>query len=174
MKVRKIIIMNKIRNLLILSFFLLPSLWSSAQEGLNIEKIFNDYGKQQGSILIELAKDVLGDHTKIEKYKSLIITSSPSITDATLEAIKKDLDRNIPSGNAFTLMESKKDGSIESASYTLGNVHHSNLYDYILFNNKNNKLTVIYIRGKFPPEDLEDELLTLKNLFIHVNTKNNK
>jgi hypothetical protein len=45
-------------------------------------------------------------------------------------------------------------------------------YEYILFtNNKSKKMTLIYIKGNFPPDQLGKELLELKDLFIKVNNK---
>jgi hypothetical protein len=163
--------MNKLKKMLFLLFFLLPALLARAQEGLNTEKIFNDYGKQEGSVLIELAKDVLGNHTKINRYKSLIIPADSIKLNAAQEAIKKDLGEREHSGNGLVLMESKKSGKVESATYALGKEEHSSTYEYILFKNKSQKITLIYIRGNFPPNQLEQELDKLKDLFIKVNNK---
>jgi hypothetical protein len=163
--------MNKLKKGFFLLAFLLPALWVHAQEDLNIAKVFDDYGKQEGSILIELAKDVLGSHTKISKYKSLIMPSDSLKLDTTREAIKKDFIKNGQYGNEVILMESKKNGKVESATYALGNEGNSWAYEYILFTHKSQKITLIYIKGNFPPEQLERELDKLKDLFIKVNNK---
>jgi hypothetical protein len=150
----------------ILLFCLLPVCLSAyAQKNLNIETIFNDYGKKEGSVLIELAKDVLGEHTRIKRYKSLIILSDSAIVRATAASIQKDLK------DGDILMESRKDGQVEVGYYCLTKENDSNEYEYVLFTNKQKKMTLIYIRGRFPPQDLEDELSKLKNLFIKVNNK---
>jgi thioredoxin reductase len=163
--------MNKLRRFLLLLAFILPGLLAHAQEGLNIEKIFNDYGKQEGSVLIELAKDVLGNHTKISRYRSLIIPSDSVILNTTREAILNDFVKTGHYGNEVVLMESKKDGKVESATYALGNNGNSSAYEYILFTNKSKKMTLIYLKGNFPPKQLESELNKLKDLFIKVNNK---
>jgi hypothetical protein len=163
--------MNNLKKILLMLAFILPGLFAAAQEGLNIEKIFNDYGKQEGSILIELAKDVLGGHTKISKYKSLIIPSDSLKLNVTRDAIKADFIKNGQHGNEVILMESKKNGKVESAKYALGNDGTSSACEYILFTHKSQKITLIYIKGNFPPEHLDRELDKLKNLFIKVNNK---
>ncbi|MDR0834891.1 MAG: hypothetical protein LBN93_12065 [Candidatus Symbiothrix sp.] len=161
--------MNTLKRFLLLLAFALPSFAAGAQEGLNIEKIFDDYGKQKGSTLIELAKDVLGNHTKISRYKSLIIPVDSMILNTTRVAILNDFVKH--SGNGVVLMESKKDGKIESATYSLGKIGNSSTYEYILFTCKAQKMTLIYIKGNFPPEKLDSELQKLKDLFIKVNNK---
>jgi hypothetical protein len=163
--------MNELKRFLLLLAFILPGISLQAQDELNIGKIFNDYGKQEGSILIGLAKDVLGDNTRIDRYKSLIISPDTAILRATREAIKADFVKNGQYGNGIILIESKKDGKIESASYSLGKDENSSSYEYILFTVKSKKMTLIYIRGNFPPKQLESELDKLKNLFIKANNK---
>jgi hypothetical protein len=161
--------MNKLKRFLLLLAFALPSFAVQAQEGLNIEKIFDDYGKQKGSTLIELAKDVLGNHTKISRYKSLIIPADSSLFNATRLAILDDFVKH--SSNGVVLMESKKDGKVEAATYSLGKIGTSSTYEYILFTHKARKMTLIYIKGNFSPEQLDSELKKLKDLFIKVNNK---
>jgi hypothetical protein len=74
-------------------------------------------------------------------------------------------------GNEVVLMESKKDGKVESATYALGKDSNSSAYEYILFTHKSKKMTLIYLKGNFSPEQLESELNKLKDLFIKVNNK---
>ncbi|GHU63317.1 hypothetical protein FACS1894123_05860 [Bacteroidia bacterium] len=162
--------MNRLKRFLLLSAFILFGLSAHAQEGLNIEKIFNDYGKREGSVFIGLAKDVLGDNTKIDRYKSLIISSDTAILRATREAIMLDFGKGRHE-NGIVMIESKKDGKIESASYSLGKDENSPSYEYILFMVKAKKMTLIYLRGNFPPKELDLELGKLKNLFIKANNK---
>jgi len=153
-------------KLIILSLGLLLTATSmQAQKGLSIDSVFNDYGKEEGSILIELARDVLGNRTRISKYKSLIRENDPDAYNVAIEAIEKDLE------DGLKLMESKKDGKIESGYYCLKKAPESNTYEYILFKYKSKKLTLVYVRGNFPPLELEKELSKLKDLFIKVNNK---
>jgi len=157
--------MNALTRLIFLFGLLLTSSFVSAQEDLNIETLFNDYGKKEGSVLIELAKDVLGNHTRISHYKSLIFSPSQEVVKEIEEAIRNDIE------GGSKLVESKKDGKIEAAYYCLKKETDSSFYQYILYNNKSGKVTLIYVKGKFPPERLEKELGKLKDLFIKVNNK---
>jgi ribulose kinase len=157
--------MNVIKKWMLLFVLLLTALTAHTQNDLHIENIFRDYGKQDGSVLIELAQDVLGNHTQIDHYKSLIIPSGEEVVRATSEAIRKDLEDSAP------LMESQKNGSIEKAYYCLKKKEDAAFYEYILFSNKAGKMTLIYVKGDFPPARLEREMNKLKDLFIKVNNK---
>ena len=157
--------MNKVRRIVLVTGFLLMCFGASAQKDLNIGAIFDAYGKQEGSILIELGKDVLGNRTHIKRYKSLIIPSDTAMVRLTKEAINQDTQ------GGKKLFESRKDGKIEELSYCLKKDEQSLDYEYILFSNKSRKMTLIYVRGNFPPERLESELRRLKDLFIKVNNK---
>jgi ribulose kinase len=157
--------MNKLKKIIFVSVFLLACLSLNAQKNLSIDNLFRDYGKQKGSILIELAKDVLGGHTKIVRYRSLITPADSALAGATLNAIREDLK------DGTIMMESVKDGKIETGYYCLKKEDDAQDYEYILFTNKLKKMTLIYIKGHFPPSQLENELDTLKNLFIKVNNK---
>ncbi|GHV57401.1 hypothetical protein FACS1894182_06130 [Bacteroidia bacterium] len=157
--------MNTVKRIVLLMGFLLAYFTASAQKDLNIDAIFDACGKQEGSILIELGKDVLGGHTQIKRYKSLIVSSDTAMIRATEEAIAND------ARGGRVLMESRKDGAIEAVSYCLKKDKKTPEYEYILFSNKSAKMTLIYVRGNFPPEQLENELSKLKNLFIKVHNK---
>ncbi|MDR1347163.1 MAG: DUF6108 family protein [Prevotellaceae bacterium] len=138
---------------------------ASAQKNLHIDTVFENYGKRDGSVLIELAKDVLEHYTKITQYKSMIIPFDRQIADICTDAIAKD------TRNGSIMMKSKKNGKTETACYCLPKSKDSRNYEYILFTSKNKEITLIYIRGNFAPSRLEDELNELKKLFIKVNNK---
>jgi hypothetical protein len=157
--------MNTVKRIMLLTGFLLAYFTASAQKDLNIGAIFDAYGKQEGSILIELGKDVLGNHTQIKRYKSLIVPSDTAMVRAVEEAIANDTK------GGRILMEYRKNGAVEAVSYCLKQDEKTQEYEYILFSNKFRKMTLIYVRGNFPPEQLESELSKLKDLFIKVNNK---
>lgn len=157
--------MNTLQKYLLLTLLLLPAIMTHAQSDLNIEKIFNNYGKQEGSILIELGNDVLGGHTQINTYKSLITASDPKVIEVTEKALETDVERG------SKLLESIKDGKLETGYYFLRKNNDTYEHEYILFKNKSKKMTLIYLKGTFPPEQLEKELNKLKDLFIKVNNK---
>lgn len=156
--------MNTMKKIFLSATFLLMYVFAGAQNDLNIETVFQNHGKQKGAILIELAKDVLGGHTQINRYKSMIFPSDTTTVKATVNAIRQDLE------NGKVLMENKKDGKIETGYYYLKK-QDSPDYEYILFTDKSGKMTLIYLKGKFPPDRLENELNKLKDLFIKVNNK---
>jgi len=153
-----------IKKIVLSAIFLLIYIFVGAQNNLNVETIFQEHGKQKGAIFIELAKDVLSDHTQINRYKSLILPSDTGVVNATINAIQKDLK------NGKILMENKRDGKIETGYYCLKR-QDSMDYEYILFTDKSLKMTLIYLKGAFPPNQLENELNKLKDLFIKVNNK---
>jgi hypothetical protein len=138
---------------------------ANAQDGLHIEQIFNDYGKQEGSILIELAKDVLGHRTRINYYKSLINPAGTEIQTVVEKAVQADME------GSNIIVVSQANGKMETVCYNLKKPKGSTDYEYILFKNKSKKLTLIYLKGNFPPDQLDWELNELKNLFIKVNNK---
>ena len=157
--------MNTEKRILSVWIFLLACFTLSAQNNLSIGTIFDEYGKKEGSILIELGKDVLGNRTQIKRYKSLVIPSDTAMSRITREAIANDVK------DGQKLFESRKDGKTESVSYCLRKDTGTPEYEYILFADKSRQMTLIYVRGNFHPEALEKELHKLKDLFIQVNNK---
>jgi hypothetical protein len=159
--------MNTLKKWTCLLYFLPLCSFSYAQQGLNIEQIFRDYGKKEGSVQIELAKDVLGDHTKLNRYKSLIVLSNSIVLDAMRKAMQTDFDDK----GGSIIKKSLKDGKLIETTYCLKKNNRSPDYEYILFTVKEEKITLVYLRGEFPPDCLTNELQNLKNLFIEVNNK---
>ncbi|MDR1370528.1 MAG: hypothetical protein LBJ72_10480 [Dysgonamonadaceae bacterium] len=154
------------KRILILSFLI--SLFTTgnltAQQTLQTEQIFETYGKQEGAILIELSTDILAEHTNMKVYKSFTIASRVHVIAAATAAIKNDIQ------GGSKLMETRKNGRIETGYYCLKR-QEDTVYEYILYKEKSKKMTLIYIRGYFPPRKLESELNKLKDLFIYVNNK---
>ena len=157
--------MNTNKKIVLFLTALLPLVILKAQEPPEIEQIFEQYGKQQGSVLVELSTDVLGSHTKMTYYKSLITAYDPKIQNAFQQVINQFMV------TGTKLIEAQKDGQIETGYYFLGKEGNNQEYEYILYKNKSRKITLIYARGKFPPQQLEKELDKLKDLFIYVNNK---
>jgi hypothetical protein len=157
--------MNPIKQILFVMAISLTCAPAFAQKDLNISAIFDQFGKREGSILIELGKDVLGDHTRIRQYKSLLIPSDTALVRAAEAAIEADR------AGGRVLFESRKNGVLESASYCLKKDRESTQYEYILYANRSRKMTLIYLSGTFPPSELEAELAQLKDLFIQIKNK---
>ena len=136
-----------------------------AQNRLKIQDVFDKYGKQDGSVLVQLSTDILSQGSKMTFYKSLIIGEDNRKELEILEAIKADTkDRPI-------ISEVKKDGKIDSGTYYLMTNNHTKESEYILYKKNSKKITLVYIKGKFSPNELDMELKKLKDLFIYVNNK---
>ena len=158
--------MNILRKITGLSICLFVCLATGAQNKLHIEKLFDDYGKREGSILIELGKDVLGTHTQITYYKSLIISADSQMEKIIRETIQKDIVEG------KMLIESTRNGVVDKAYYYYPeNKKGNSSYEYILFTMQKTKMTLVLVKGNFPPDQLQDELEKLKKLFIKVNNE---
>lgn len=153
------------KQILLIVFMCFICLNALAQGGLHVESIFNEYGKIEGSIMIELNEDVLSWHTGIKKYKSLSFEADEATESKVLEAYFKDVDLGT------CINHSKKDGKHLMMTFCLKKSDDSSQNKYLLYKNKDNVITLIYIRGYFPPRKLEKEMNKLKDLFIKVNNK---
>lgn len=154
-------------KLFILIFSLIGIVASvTAQDHLKIKKAFDKYGKQEGSILVQLSSDILSQgNSRIKLYKSLITDEDSE----KLREITSALNLDIQSGNKIS--EVKKDGQIESGTYCVKSNKTDGSYEYILYKRKSKKITLVYVKGNFAPQSLDSELKKLKDLFIYVNNK---
>lgn len=154
----------KYRIFILLCIFQVASISLMSQEHLKIKNIFDKYGKTEGSILVQLSSDVLSQGSSLTFYKSLIINQNKQVETEILDAVKIDIS------NKIIVSEAKKNGMIESGSYYLGN-NSSPTSEFILYKNKGGKITLVYLKGNFPSDRLDEELKKLKDLFIYVNNK---
>lgn len=157
--------MNRCRILIGWIAILLFAIPLAAQESLAVDKIFSHYGKQKGVTLVDLSTDVLSGNSKIVRYRSLLAKPEKELVVATLKAIQADVKKG------SKIVETSKDGKIELGYYCLSAKPSDKMNEYILYKNKSDKLVLIYLKGKFPPRKLEEELDALKDLFIYVNKK---
>lgn len=141
------------------------SLSAIAQDHLNVNNIFDKYGKQEGSVLVQLSSDVLSQGSNITFYKSLITDNNIAKERDIINLLKPDIE------NSKVISEVKKNGKVESATYYVGKDKSGKQSEFILYKWKPDKITVVYLRGNFPPEKLDSELKKLKDLFIYVNNK---
>lgn len=151
---------------ILILFFLLLAIpyYAFAQENLAIKEVFDKYGKQDGSVLVQLSSDVLSQgSSRITYYKSLIMDINSTKEREVQQALKADIANNL------IISEVKKSGRVESGTYYLGNK--GKIHMYILYKNKSNKMTIVYLEGKFSTNKLDNELKKLKDLFIYVNNK---
>ncbi len=157
--------MNACKKIMLLCLMVLPIGQILSQESLAIEKIFNMYGKKRGAVLIELSTDVLEGHTRISFYKSMITELSDFAQQEVIQAINDDMQ------GGKKVMETVKDGEVESGYYYLKREPYAPLHEYILYKVKGKTVTLIYIQCDFVPSELKRELDKLKDLFIYVNDK---
>lgn len=154
----------KCKIFILLCILQVVSLSVVAQDHLKIKNVFDRYGKKEGSILVQLSSDVLSQGSNITFYKSLIISYNKQVETEILDAVKADIN------NKIIITEVKKNGHTESGSYYLGN-NASSISEFILYKNKGGKITLVYLKGNFSSDRLDEELKKLKDLFIYVNNK---
>lgn len=156
----------KLYKILILLFFSITCLGLQAQEATDIPSLLDKYGKQKGSVLVQLSKDVLAKGCELTLYKSLTIDKitnekQTEIMTAVLPVIEKDWEQ---------LAEVRKGGSVRSGTYHIEAPNNQGA-QYLLVKNDDNKLSIVYIKGNIPSDKLGKELKKLRNLFIYVNDK---
>lgn len=153
--------MKDLRLYLLLSLWLLPCVAFS--QGYAVDSLFQKYGKRQGSILVELGKDVLQNKTKISYYKSLMMED--------VSPFEKEFESLIASdtANGSIITESRKDGKINVGMYVL--TKQGERHEYLLYSRKSRAITLLYLKGDFPPEKLQQELQKMKDLIIKIDGK---
>ena len=137
---------NFIRRLAFgLCLMIFASLTAQAQEGLNVEKIFQRYGHAKGCKMVEMRNTSLKGY-QMKVYKSLIYKSFASATINTyLKADRKA---------AKKIREVVDNGKMTSGYYMMAPLE-KGINRYILFSNPSgNKGTVIYIEGDLSPDDI--------------------
>jgi len=144
---------------------------SAAQEGLEIDSIFEVYGKRQGSILLDIGRNVLEGHSRIERYKCLIITGDNQMSQDVCRAARNDCNRHAA---CSVLKESFSGEFCRRASYCRRGAGKNAVNEFILFACEKDRVTLVYLTGRFNPEKLDSELLKLKHLFIKINNNNKK
>lgn len=143
------------------------SLHIIGQNQVNIKAVFDKYGKQHGTVYVQLSHDILSQGSNLSLYKSMMIQNVEKIQE------QQTLTELLAERESWKVMsEITKSGTIESGIYHLGKDNTKKLNTYLLIKNKNKAMTILYIEGSFPPQRLDEELKKLKDLFIYVN--NNK
>lgn len=137
---------NFIRRLAFgLCLMIFASLTAQAQEGLNVEKIFQRYGHAKGCKMVEMHNTSLKGY-QMKVYKSLIYKSFAfSAINGYLKADRKA---------AKKIREVVDNGKMTSGYYMMAPLE-KGINRYILFSNpSSNKGTVIYIEGELSPDDI--------------------
>lgn len=131
----------------ILLMLLLLAAWmthASAQEGLNVDKVFQRYGRAKGCKMVVMQNTELRGY-RLKVYKSLVYRKLHDAVAPYLKADKK---------NARKVREVIEDGHLVSGFYMMqpleGGVNRYVLFSYV----GGDKGTVIYIEGTLSPDDI--------------------
>lgn len=135
-----------------------------SQQQNKIIQTLDHYGKQKGSVLVQLSKDILSKGSKITFYKSLTVTGG-SQRQSILNALHKPLETDWKN-----LIMLKKEGKIETATYYINSFNNKGTH-FLLIKENDKQLVVIYMRADISPSELQQELKKLKNLIIYIDDK---
>ena len=144
-------IMQTIKKYVLLFLLILSggSLW--AQSDLEIRKVFQEYGKKKGVVMVELNGKMLEDYD-FNTFKSIVISNKPEASSFVRQCIKKDEE------GAKKVKQVVSNG--KTTSIILQLPEKNELNRLILFNESNGtppKITLIYIES----EENADEVLKL-------------
>ena len=117
---------------------------AAAQEGLNVDKVFQRFGKSKGCKMVVMKNTELRGY-KLHTYKSLVYKNLYSAIEPYLAADKK---------SAKKVRGVVEEGRIVSGYYMMAPLR-GGINRYILFSNVGgHKGTVIYIEGTLSPDDI--------------------
>ena len=144
-------IMQTIKKYILLFLLILSggSLW--AQSDLEIRKVFQEYGKKKGVVMVELNGKMLEDYD-FNTFKSIVISNIPEASSFVRQCIKKDEE------GAKKVKQVVSNGKTTSIILQLPKKNELNRL--ILLNESNGtppKITLIYIES----EENANEVLKL-------------
>ena len=127
-----------------------------AQEGLEIERLFEKYGKEKDVTYVELNGEIL-DSYRMETYKSLVFRNvTPYATE-----IEACLEKEAQSAHVKKRQEVTRSDTLMSAYYQLADVRRRGKAwkRYILFKRGKEALaTLVYIEGTLNEKELMEML----------------
>ena len=132
------------RILFIAALALTAATPAMAQEGLNVNKVFQRFGHAKGCKMVEMHNAKLKGY-ELKVYKSLTYKNIGASIEPYLKADRK---------NAKKIREVVENGQIVSGYYIMP-PKSKGINRYILFSKvKPNRGTVIYIEGELSPDDI--------------------
>lgn len=132
------------RIMVTLAIMVACTMTAAAQEGLNVDKVFQRFGKSKGCKMVVMKNTELRGY-KLQTYKSLVYKNLYSAIEPNLAADKK---------SAKKVREVVEEGRIVSGYYMMAPLR-GGINRYILFSNVGgHKGTVIYIEGTLSPDDI--------------------
>ncbi len=127
-----------------------------AQIPLNIEHLFEQYGKQKGVTIVELRGETFGGY-KFSLFKSITITDNSKAADFARQCIEKERQ------NAKKIKEITVNGTLQSVFLELPKQGYWSRL--MLFNEtakSKRKITIIYIESEENSEDILKFILKKK------------
>lgn len=127
-----------------------------AQDGLQIKNVFERYGKQKGSTMVELTDGSLGAF-QFSLFKSLVIENNNEATDFVRQCLSSD------EKGAKKVKQVVSNGVVTSEYLQLQ--QKNGIYRLILFNDltrPNEKVTLIYIETKNNSDEILKYILKKK------------
>lgn len=132
------------RIMVTLAIMVACTMTAAAQEGLNVDRVFQRFGKSKGCKMVVMKNTELRGY-KLHTYKSLVYKNLYSAIEPYLAADKK---------SAKKVREVVEEGRIVSGYYMMAPLR-GGINRYILFSNVGgHKSTVIYIEGTLSPDDI--------------------
>lgn len=132
------------RIMVTLAIMVACTMTAAAQEGLNVDRVFQRFGKSKGCKMVVMKNTELRGY-KLHTYKSLVYKNLYSAIEPYLAADKK---------SAKKVREVVEEGRIVSGYYMMAPLR-GGINRYILFSNVGgHKGIVIYIEGTLSPDDI--------------------
>ena len=122
-----------------------------AQEGLRIQTIFEQYGKQKGATMVVLSGETLNNY-RLNSYRSITMKYDKTMLDEIQQSLEADKQQ------ARQIKEVINDGIVTSGYYQLSG-EKNRISRYILFKiGKEGTLTLIYMEGGVDSEALINKM----------------
>ena len=132
------------RRMMFMAVFLMLAVAAMGQKGLNVDNVFQRYGRAKGCKMVVMENTTLHGY-KLRVYKSLVYKKLHHAVKPYLDADRK---------NAKKVREVIDGGELVSGYYMMkplpGGYNRYILFSYV----DSRKGTVIYIEGKLSPDDI--------------------
>ena len=128
----------------------------SAQQDLQISKVFDQYGKKKGVVMVQLTKEMLKGYN-FSFFKSIVIEDNLAAINFTRECIAKDQE------GAKKIKQVVQNGAVSSIILQLAPRGKENRL--ILYNEspeEEEAMTLIYIESKLDTEEIITTILKKK------------
>ncbi|MGC3978739.1 MAG: DUF6108 family protein [Paludibacteraceae bacterium] len=146
----------KSKKYIIIALMLVAAAIANAQNGLEIQKVFQQYGKSKGAVMVELREKKIGDY-EFSLFKSITISNNPTAVNFVRACLEKDQQ------GAKKVKQVMVSGVLQSMFLQLSKS--GKYYRLILFNDLSkteNKAVLIYIESESDSEDILKFILNKK------------